>query len=180
MKVQHSNSLLAVWRLAEMEANRLGAMELEPAHLLIGLTKAVDVDWIEAIDKETPDREELVEELLREIRKLRALLEHAGLNPTKTRRGLRQALANGRGKDTDGRLHRGEAARKVFAEAEKLAALEGTTVYPRHLLQGIRGGARKQIKDLLETAGIEGTALERLAKLPSPAEKGSRNRIAWN
>ena len=50
MKAPRSISLLVVWRLAELEAKHLGATQLEPAHFLIGLAKAVDVDWIEVVD----------------------------------------------------------------------------------------------------------------------------------
>jgi hypothetical protein len=92
MKATHSKSLLLVWSVAEAEARRLGAEELDSAHFLIGLGKAVDVDWIEAVRKDAPDRADTVEEMLREMRVLREDLDALGLRPKALRRKLRSLL----------------------------------------------------------------------------------------
>jgi hypothetical protein len=159
MKAPRSISLLVVWRLAELEAKHLGATQLEPAHFLIGLAKAVDVDWIEVVDKEDEDREAVVEELLREMRKLREELEGAGLNPKRLRRRLRKAIGLGQPKKEVTRLRRSKEARLGFNGAEKLAELAGTPVYPRHLLRAVGAAADARLLGLLHAAGMDVTCL---------------------
>jgi hypothetical protein len=44
MKARYSDSLVLSWQVAELEARRLHAPFIEPAHLLIGLSKIVDLD----------------------------------------------------------------------------------------------------------------------------------------
>jgi hypothetical protein len=146
--------------LAELEAKHLGATQLEPAHFLIGLAKAVDVDWIEYVDKEAEDREAVLEELLREMRKLREELEGAGLNPQRLRRRLRKAIGLGKGQPKEGtKLRRSKEARLGFNGAEKLAALSGTPVYPRHLLRAVGRAADARLLGLLHAAGVDARCL---------------------
>jgi hypothetical protein len=170
MKVAHSKSLLLVWRLTELEAKRLGAKELEPAHFLIGLAKAVDVDWIEAIDKEIADREALLEEVLREMRTLREEFDKLGLEPRKLRRRLRRALTRQCENGNKERLRRGTEARRAFSVAEKIAALAQSPVFPKHLLHGIAKSGSETLLGLLKETGFETepmlTAEARAGRLP--------------
>jgi hypothetical protein len=142
-----------------LEARHLGATQLEPAHFLIALAKAVDVDWIEVVDKEDEDREAVVEELLREMRKLKEELEGAGLNPQRLRRRLRKAIGIGQPKKEVTKLRRNKEARLGFNKAEKLAELAGTPVYPRHLLRAVGRGADARLLGLLHAAGVDVTCL---------------------
>jgi len=80
MKPQHSNSLLLAWQVADLEAKRLHAAFLEPAHLLLGLCKCVDIDIPASVPAGIPDREMLLEELLREFRRLREVFVSAREN----------------------------------------------------------------------------------------------------
>jgi ATP-dependent Clp protease ATP-binding subunit ClpA len=135
MKARHSTSLVLVWRVAEAEANRMNAPQIEPIHLLIGLAKVVALDLPELVSKDNPDRDEILEELLRETRRLRTVFATAQVKASSLRRKLRGKLPEPRftigGAPT---LHRSPASKKVFSDAEHFAQLAGRTVYPVHLL----------------------------------------------
>jgi len=96
MRSNHRNetfpSLILVWRVAEFEARHAKASTIEPNHLLLGLCKVVDLDLPEFVTKDAPDRDEVLEELLREVRRLRTVFRAAGLDTKTFRRncaGLR-------------------------------------------------------------------------------------------
>ena len=138
MKSRHSNSLVLVWRVAEFEARHLKDSTIEPTHLLLGLCKVVDLDLPELVSKNLPDRAEVLEELLREVRRLRTVFRAAGLDARALRRSLRRAPPERRfAMDDSERLRRSPAARRVFADAERFAQLSSGTVYPVHLLCAI-------------------------------------------
>ncbi len=138
MKARHSASLILVWRIAEAEAKRLNAVEIEPIHLLIGLCKAVSLDLPSLLSKDTPGRDDLLEELLREVRRLRAIFHAAQVSPAPLRRKLRGTPLGRRFEMAESKtLHRAAAARKVFADAEHFAQLGGAVVYPAHLLYAV-------------------------------------------
>jgi hypothetical protein len=69
MKVRHSDSLILIWQLAELEARQLKASIIEPTHLLLGLCKSVDLGLPTLVQKDSPDRDEVLEELLRQDRR---------------------------------------------------------------------------------------------------------------
>src|SRR5260370_12327449 len=88
MSVRHSNSLIFIWRLAELEAKLLKSLTIEPTHLLLGLCKSVDIDLPGLFEKRSPDREEMLGELLREAGRLRSIFETARFDPRRFRRSL--------------------------------------------------------------------------------------------
>ncbi|HOC54202.1 MAG TPA: Clp protease N-terminal domain-containing protein [Verrucomicrobiota bacterium] len=138
MKSRHSNSLLFVWRVAEVEAKHLNAPELEPVHLLIGLAKTVDLDLPTLVSKNTADRDAILEELLREVRRLRTVFSTAQVSAKALRRKLRGTPLDQRFRLPESEsLHRSTAARKVFADAEHFAQLSNSVVYPAHLLHAL-------------------------------------------
>jgi len=138
MKSQHSKSIILVWRVAEFEARHQNASTIEPTHLLLGLCKVVDLDLPELVSKDSPDRDEVLEELLREVRKLRTVFHAAGLDAKTFRRRLRRASPERRFSLAESeRLRRSSASRQVFADAEHFAQLGSGTVYPVHLLYAI-------------------------------------------
>src|SRR5438132_12031177 len=96
MAPRHSASLILVWRVAEFEARNLNASTIEPTHLLLGLCKVVDLDLPELVAKDSPDRDEVLEELLREVRKLRTIFRDAGVDAKAFRRRLRRASRESR------------------------------------------------------------------------------------
>ena len=135
MKPQHSNSLILVWRISELEAYHLNASAIEPTHLFLGLCKVVDLDLPELVSKDAPDRDETLEELLREVRRLRTIFRVAGLDAKKLRRHLRRASPEGRFSFArHERLRRSSAAKDIFADAEHFAQIGNQAVYPVHLL----------------------------------------------
>lgn len=135
MKSRHSTSLLVVWRVAETEARHLKATTIEPMHLLLGLCKVVDLDLPEIISKNAPDRDEILEELLREVRKLRTVFRVAGVDAKTVRRRLRRNSPERRfGLAESDRLRRSSAAKQIFADAEHFAQVSNGAVYPVHLL----------------------------------------------
>jgi ATP-dependent Clp protease ATP-binding subunit ClpA len=138
MKPRHSSSLILAWRVAEVEARRLNAQEIEPVHLLIGLCKIVDLDLPAVVLKDTPDRDEILEELLREVRKLRTVLSTAQVDARAVRRKLRGTPLGQRFQMAGSKaLHRSPATKKIFADAEHFASLAGSIVFPAHLLYAV-------------------------------------------
>ena len=135
MKSRHSTCLLLVWRVAEAEARHLNATTIETTHLMLGLCKVVDLDLMELVSKNSPDRDEILEELLREVRKLRTTFRVAGVDAKTLRRRLRRASPERRFSFAEaGRLRRSSAAKRVFADAEHFAQVSNGAVYPVHLL----------------------------------------------
>jgi ATP-dependent Clp protease ATP-binding subunit ClpC len=156
VKAQHSDSLILVWRVAEFEARNLNYSSIEPAHLLLGLCKIVDLDLPELVSKDTPNRNDILEEVLREVRRLRTVFRTAGLDAKSFRRRLRRASAERRFSMIEsGRLRRSSAAKRVFAEAEHLAHIGGGTVYPVHLLYASLVAKDEHRDTTLTELGIE-------------------------
>jgi ATP-dependent Clp protease ATP-binding subunit ClpA len=132
---RHSASLILVWRVAEFEARQLNASTIEPIHLLLGLCKVVDLDLPELVSKDAPDRDEILEELLREVRRLRTIFRVAGVNAKALRRHLRRASPEARFSLLESEwLRRSTAAKEIFADAEHFAQASNQPVYPAHLL----------------------------------------------
>ena len=135
MPASHSSSLALVWLVAQLEARHLKASTLTPIHLLLGLCKIVDLDLTELVSKSAPDRDAVLEESLREVRKLRNVFRTAGVDAKQLRRALRKPDPE---QDFDlaksDQIRRSPAAKRIFATAERIAELGGGVVYPVHLL----------------------------------------------
>jgi hypothetical protein len=132
--MKHSRSLALVWQIADIEARNLKAPAIECMHLLIGLCKVVDLDLVGLVSKEV-DPDKILEELLREIRRLRTVFRAAGLDARMLRRHLRRVYPEQRlGLDRSKRLHRSSEAKRIFANAEQFGQLGSGKAYPVHLL----------------------------------------------
>lgn len=165
MKVRHSDSLILIWRLAELEARQLKASTIEPTHLLLGLCKSVDLDLLALVQKDSPDRDEVLEELLREVRRLRTIFRAAGLDARCFRRALRRKSGGDRIAPSESqRLRRSKAAKQVFADAEHLAEMANSVVFPVHLLYAVVSTEDELRDDLLDQLGVEPARLEKVAK----------------
>jgi ATP-dependent Clp protease ATP-binding subunit ClpA len=165
MKSKHSNSLILVWRVAEFEARNLKDSTIEPTHLLLGVCKIVDLNLTELVAKDAADHDEVLEELLREVRKLRTVFRAAGLDAKTFRRKLRQASPERRfALDDSERLHRSSAAKKVFADAEHYAQLGSNAVYPIHLLYATLLAEDQHRDATLLELKIDGKRMINLAK----------------
>lgn len=135
MKARHSNSLILIWRVADFEARHLKSSQIDPTHLLLGLCKVVDLDLPGLVSKDAPDRNEVLEEFLREVRKLRTVFRVAGLDAKAFRRRLRRGYPEGEYAAHDSkRLRRSSSAKQVFVDAEHFAQFDGSAIYPVHLL----------------------------------------------
>ncbi len=186
MKPLHSNSLLLTWRVAEAEAKGLNASQIEPVHLLIGLAKVVDIDLPPLLSKALVDRDEILEEFLREVRRVRTVFRTARVDPVSLRRTLR-------GKPMEQRfyipevetLHRSVDARKVFADADHFAQLANTPVYPVHLLYAVLLHEDDGIQAVCDNLSIDRHRLQEVASREviwrddsSPGAKKAKAR--WN
>jgi hypothetical protein len=135
MSATHSNSLALVWQVAQFEARHLKATALAPTHLLLGLCKIVDLDIPALVSNTAPDRDIVLEESLREVRKLRSVFRTAQVDPMLLRRTLRKSQPEPRFQmDESDRLRRTPEAKRVFVDAEHFAELNAGVVYPVHLL----------------------------------------------
>jgi hypothetical protein len=129
---------MLVWRVAEVEARHLKASTINPIHLLLGLCKVVDLDLPELISKKLPNRDEVLEEVLREVRKLRTIFRVADVDAKALRRRLRRVSPQGRlSLPESDRLRRSSAAKQLFSDAEHFAQVSNGAVYPVHLLYAI-------------------------------------------
>jgi ATP-dependent Clp protease ATP-binding subunit ClpA len=186
MKSSHSSSLILIWRIAEIEARHQNASTIEPTHLLLGLCKVVDLDLPELVSKDSPDRDEVLEELLREVRKLRTVFRAAGLDAKKFRRRLRRTVQDRRFSMTESeRLRRSPAAKQVFADAEHFAQVGSGTVYPAHLLYATLLAKDEHRDETLANIEIDKRRLLTVAKreiltpqLGTASSKKARTR--WN
>jgi hypothetical protein len=130
--------------------------EIEPRHLLLGLCKIVDLDLAELVSRSLPNRNEILEECLREIRRVRDVFKQSGVDAKAFRRRLRASY----GKDSlgaieEGPLHRSERAKKVFSTAASLGDLTNFVVFPRHLLCAVLGEEDVKRDSILAGMGID-------------------------
>jgi ATP-dependent Clp protease ATP-binding subunit ClpA len=187
MKMPYSTTLLLVWRVAELEARHLKAPFLEPSHLLLGLCKIVDLDLPTLISKETPDRDAVLEELLRETRRLREVFRKATFDAQRFRRRFRQVLTTGSSvMEARGRLHRTDDARDAFTEAERTACLADGTVFPMHLLHALLAAEDPARDQVLNELGTDKRRLREAAKrgIIVPRDRAaastSKDKTRWN
>ena len=163
--LHHPASLKLVWWLAELEARQVGAPAIEPAHLLLGLCKSVDIDLPAIVPAESPDRDEVLEELLREVRRLRSTFRAAGLDARIFRRALRSCIAGIRVAPPESEfLHRSQAAKQVFADAGQFAGVADGVVYPVHLLHAVLSATDVVRDGLLNELGVNPACLKKAAR----------------
>ena len=187
MNSQHSISLIFVWHVADAEARHLKASAIEPLHLLLGLCKVVDLDLPLFVSKDSPDRDAVLEELLREIRRLRAVFHSVGLDAKTFRRKLRRVSEDRRfGFEESKRLRRSAASKRIFTEAESFAQIGSCAVYPVHLLYaGLLAGDEHRDATLAEL-NIEKKRLltvskrEVFGKQMDSASPSAKARTRWN
>lgn len=165
MKARHSDSLILAWRVAEYEARALKATTIEPTHLLLGLCKMVDLDLPALVAKTAPDRDELLEEVLREVRRLRSVFKAASLDAKAFRRALRQACLPPRGVGlVTEQLRRSKEAKEVFLDAEHFAEMANTAVYPAHLLCAVLLAKDESRDNVMNNLGVDKKRLRQVAK----------------
>jgi ATP-dependent Clp protease ATP-binding subunit ClpA len=187
MKFKYSKSLVLVWQIASIEARHLKAATIEPTHLFLGLCKVVDLNLPQIISKDSSDRDEVLEELLREVRKIRTIFRASAADAKILRRRLRSVVAKGRFSSAEsGCLHRSPAAREIFSEAEQVAQICGATVYPIHLLYATLMAEDEDRDEILKELKIDKQWLRELVKCEVFLSSGksvsmrSNSRLKWN
>lgn len=150
--IRHAKSLLLVWRLAELEALNLKQETIKPAHFFLGILKAVEIDLNKVLKDQ---REDISEEIKRDITDLRTCVGEFVLDLTYARRFLRGVLPNGSNDSTKDRLRRALSARIVFGEAETLAQKTRSPVLPIHLLMALLESDDAHIKTVVEKVQAE-------------------------
>jgi hypothetical protein len=165
MIAKHSESLILVWRVAAAEARGLGAPKIEPAHLFLGLCKVVDLEIPDFVSKMIPNRDEVLEEFLREVRRLRSVFKLSCVDPKALRRHLRAAY----GKDSLGivesePMRRSDSAKHVFSVAELYAEITSFVVFPIHLLSASLSTEDLKRDSAMAAEGIDKDTLVQQAK----------------
>lgn len=164
MNPQHSRSLILIWLLANFEARRVNSKMIEPGHFLLALCKAVDVDLTIFVPMTWPGRDDILEETLREVRRLRTVYHEANFNARGFRRAFRFHCGSGLpGQGEVDQLHRSKESKKVFAEAERFAAIAESVVFPVHLLYAVLMIPDETRDVLLDQHGTEPKCLRTLA-----------------
>jgi ATP-dependent Clp protease ATP-binding subunit ClpA len=168
MSAKKSESLMLVWQIAELQARQLNAEKIEPYHLLLAISKCVDLDLTTIVPKDAANRDEILEQLLREIRRIRTIFRVANFDAKTFRRKLRKALPGIPEKrfvmsDAEP-LHRSAATRKLFTEAQHFADLSDQTVYPVHLLLAVLCTQEQYSDDVMRELGIDKKHVEKVAK----------------
>jgi ATP-dependent Clp protease ATP-binding subunit ClpA len=165
MRGKQSESLYLVWRIAELEARQLKATNIAPHHLLLALSKCVDLDLTALVPKDTPKRDDILEQLLREVRRIRTIFRVADFDAKTFRRRLRKLSPEVRFDQNDpDPLHRSPETKKLFAEAQHFAELSDQVVYPVHLLLAVLCTTEASSDDVMRQLGIDKKRLEKITK----------------
>lgn len=152
--IRHTDSLILVWRIAEIEANHLGSKEIEPEHLFLGLLKVVDVDIGKVLSKLDSKAREPIEE---DVHFLRALFDEFLVDTTFMRRRLRKQLPRlpERRGDSKIKLRRSAKSRKLFTHAEAVSkAASGGNVFLIHLMAAILDLHLPEVEGVLDAANV--------------------------
>jgi ATP-dependent Clp protease ATP-binding subunit ClpC len=152
---KHSNVLLIVWRLAEMEARHLQTSVLEPEHFLLGLLKLPELEVSEILSQRTALNDQEIKSESKWTERLNRCFCDAGLDTTRARRRLRSRLVPGEVENTpQQRFRRSPPMREVFSHADSVASDHGSTVLePTHLLAALLEIDHPEIRRVLELQG---------------------------
>jgi ATP-dependent Clp protease ATP-binding subunit ClpC len=126
-----------VWSAADAETQQAKALEIEPVHFLLGLTKLAEIPEQAHINRDDEENDVLME-ITAEAVAVRKACNNCGLNTTRLRRKLRATLptpaASVYPSDV---LHRSDASRDVFKKASRLASDVNCKTQPIHLLAAL-------------------------------------------
>jgi hypothetical protein len=116
--MRHADSLVLVWKLAEIEAQHLGSPLIEPAHYFLGLLKVVDIDLDRVLDLRGLGGS--ADQIRRDVTDLRLAFDRANVETTLVRRQLRNRLRKGPDQN-NGHLRRSTQSRIAFKISEAFA-----------------------------------------------------------
>lgn len=152
--IRHTDSLLFVWRISEIEAKHLGSREIEPEHLFLGLLKSVDVDVSKVLAKINQNSLKQIES---DVNLLRALFDEFLVNTTFMRRRLRKRIPPQTSSTgtTSKKLRRSPESRALFSRAEGLSenASNGNVLLV-HLMASILELRLPEIEGVLDAANV--------------------------
>ena len=131
---QLSHGTMFVWSAADAETRQAETLEIEPVHFLLGLTKLAELPEQARVDSDDEENDVLME-ITAEAAAVREACSNCGLNTTRLRHKLRDALPApvASAYPSDG-LHRSDASRAVFKKASRLASDANCKAQPIHLL----------------------------------------------
>jgi Clp amino terminal domain, pathogenicity island component len=134
---QLSHGTMFVWSAADAETRQAEALEIEPVHFLLGLTKLAELPEQARVDNDDAENDTITE-ILSDAEPVRGVFSHCGLDTTRLRRTLRDALPDAISSDysPDG-LHRSDSSRAVFKKASRLASDANYKLQPVHLLAAL-------------------------------------------
>jgi ATP-dependent Clp protease ATP-binding subunit ClpC len=158
--VRHADSLILVWKLAELEARYLRNREIDPAHFFLGLLKIVDIDVVRLAENWQPEGRDSVEQLSADVELLRSIFTESLIETTPLRRRLRSRLSKGAAEEREV-LRRSGSARALFAKAE---TMNSEIVRPDHLLAAILDTNISEVSRVLADSGIDREKLTRDVK----------------
>jgi ATP-dependent Clp protease ATP-binding subunit ClpC len=139
--IPYAQSVMLIWDIAAGEAAAANAQEIQPAHLLLGLTKACDLDWNQFFAARPGVPVGLRHDIQNDVRNLMRKFQHVGIETTLFRRRLRTlTLEPGGAVIVRQTMHRSEESRQLFARAEQQAAEDNITplvLRPYHILHAL-------------------------------------------
>ena len=152
--IRHTDSLIFVWKIAEIEAKHLGSREIEPEHLFLGLLKSVDVDVSKVLSRTNRSSLKQIE---CDVNLLRALFDEFLVDTTFMRRRLRKRITPqnpGTGTPSK-RLRRSPKSRALFSRAEAVSenASDGNVLLV-HLMASILELHLPEIEGVLDAANV--------------------------
>ena len=131
-----STSIELVWQLAAKEAISGNFAEIEPDHFFLSLLKFAglptsDLDNLAPADRAGSKPSD-------EVKALNDVFAEHGIDSTTVRRALRSLKGRGNHPFTGGKIHRSEAARKLFEKAVTVVIeAGGQLLTTKHLLEAI-------------------------------------------
>ena len=155
--IRHADSLILVWKLAELEARHLRNGEIEPAHFFLGLLKIVDLDVVRLAENWQAEGRDSVEQLSADVGLLRSIFTEFFIETTPLRRRLRSRLSKGVAEEKE-TLRRSRVARTLFRKAELMGS---EIVRPDHLLVAILETDVPEVSRVLADSGIDRERLTR-------------------
>jgi len=147
------------WQLASWEAAIAKQRYIEIEHILLGLLslkKTTNLETHKNLEEEHKQK------LLSEQVAIENLIQGLGITTTSLRRHLRHKLSRGKFKHKEKIVHRSEACKNTFQQAEKLSK-DGFEVNVLNLLVAIMARPNAIIEDVLNEFGVTPQKLLRMA-----------------
>ncbi len=153
-----SLAVQVLWRMAIKEMIASRHEKIEPEHIFEAATRGKDFAGNQALE-ELRGRGVDVEALDAELRTGPASLEKAGVSPAKMRRAVREKLGKGAfewASQGEGVVHRSDRTKRVFDEAEKIAAtINESSVTARSLFAALIAEDDSTVCAVIREAGAD-------------------------